>query len=122
MKFDVVIIGGGIVGSGLALALKDSGLNIALIESRPPSTFPDDKSWDNRIYAISPGSASFLEDLEIWTAINKDRITPVHDMEIFGDDDSAHLDFSAYDAGMTELAFLLQSMTWRYLVMMILHI
>jgi 2-polyprenylphenol 6-hydroxylase len=109
MKFDVVIIGGGIVGSSLALALKDSGLKIALVESRALSTFPDDKSWDSRIYAISPGSISFLEDLEVWTAINRNRITPVHEMEIFGDDDSARLDFSAYDAGMTELAFIVEN-------------
>lgn len=120
MKFDIVIIGGGIVGSSLALALKDSNLKIALIESSPFSSSFDDYSWDSRIYAISPGSVSYLEDLKIWTTINKNRITPVYEMEIFGDDNSAKLNFSAYDAGMTELALIvenrqLQTAAWNEL-------
>src|SRR5450759_67430 len=35
MKFDVVIIGGGLVGASLAAALKHSGLSLALVESQP---------------------------------------------------------------------------------------
>jgi len=120
MKFDVMIIGGGMVGASLALALKDSGLKTALVESRLPASPLDDKNWDSRIYAISPGSVSFLENLNVWPIIDSNRVTPVYEMAVFGDDSSARLHFSAYDAGMTELAFIvencqLQAATWSAL-------
>ncbi len=120
MKFDIVIIGGGIVGTSMALALKDSGLKIALVESRLPSPPPKNKSWDSRVYAISPGSASLLDNLNVWSTIDRDRLTPVYEMAVFGDDNSANLNLSAYDSGIPELAFILencqlQSATWSAL-------
>ena len=118
MKFDVVIIGGGLVGAGLALALRDSGLKLALVEPHPPVAVPADSSWDSRIYAISPGSAAFLESLGVWRALDTARVTPVYEMAVYGDDGAAHLDFSAYDAGLPELAFIaenrqLQAAMWN---------
>jgi 2-octaprenylphenol hydroxylase len=120
MKFDIVIIGGGLVGASLALALKDSGLKIALVESRLPAPLPADTSWDSRIYAISPGSAAFLQTLNVWQTLAATRITPVHEMQVFGDDSAAQLDFSAYDTGLPELAFIaenrqLQAAVWKAL-------
>lgn len=117
MKFDIIIIGGGLVGASLALALKDSGLKIALVESRLPAPVPVDTSWDSRIYAISPGSATFLQTLGVWQTLAAARITPVYEMVVFGDDSAARLDFSAYDTGLTELAFIaenrqLQAAVW----------
>ncbi|MBA4142252.1 MAG: UbiH/UbiF family hydroxylase [Nitrosospira sp.] len=109
MKFDVVIVGGGLVGGSLALALKDSGLKIALVESRAPVPLPTDESWDSRIYAISPGSARFLQELGAWQALDVTRITPVYKMAVFGDDAAARLDFSAYDIGSPELAFIVEN-------------
>ncbi|SCX48245.1 UbiH/UbiF family hydroxylase [Nitrosospira sp. Nsp1] len=109
MKFDVIIVGGGLVGASLALALKDSGLKIALVESRPPLPLPVDDSWDSRIYAISPGSTAFLQNLEVWQTLDKSRMSPVYNMAVFGDDSAARIDFSAYDIGFPELAFILEN-------------
>lgn len=120
MKFDIVVIGGGLVGASLVVALKGSGLKIALIESRLPAPLPTDMSWDSRIYAISPGSAAFLQSLGLWQQLELGRIAPVYEMKVFGDDGAARLDFSAYDSGLPELAFIaenrqLQAAVWNAL-------
>jgi len=120
MKYDITIIGGGLVGASLAAALKDSGLKIALIESREPPPLPEDDSWDIRVYAISPGSADFLREQGIWQRLDASRLTPVFDMSVFGDDNSSHIHFSAYETGVAELNFIvenrqLQTAVWEAL-------
>ncbi len=120
MKFDVIIVGGGLVGASLALGLKEAGVKVALVESRPPAPLPKNDSWDARIYAISPGSAEFLQRLGVWQALDQSRITPVYNMAVFGDDTAARIDFGAYDIGCSELAFIvenrqLQTAVWNAL-------
>jgi len=111
MKFDVVIVGGGLVGMGMALALKESGLQLALVEPRSitPAGARSDSDWDSRVYAVSPGSAAFLESLGVWQALDATRVTPVYEMAISGDDKTTQLDFSAYDSGLPELAFIVEN-------------
>ena len=120
MKFDLIIIGGGLVGAGLAAALKDCNLKIAVIEPHPATAIPRDESWDSRVYAISPGSAAFLRSLGAWSLMENDRIAPVHEMSVFGDDSTACINFSAYEIGIPELAFIvenrqLQTAVWEVL-------
>ena len=55
---DVAIIGGGLVGASLALALQPAGLDVVLVEPRLPD-LPAAGAWDSRIYAISPGTVSY---------------------------------------------------------------
>ncbi len=105
MDFDIVIVGGGLAGLALAVALKRSPLSIALIEGRAP-TPPE--GWDARIYAISPANARFLDEIGIWTHLDPARIQRVTTMEVRGDA-GGRLDFSAYDAGVTELAWIIES-------------
>ena len=107
--FDVVIVGAGIVGASFALALKDAGLSVALVEPHPPQPLAHDGSWDNRVYTVSPGNAAWLRGLDVWTKVPAERLTRVEAMFVFGDQDSARLEFSAYDAGMRELAHVVEN-------------
>jgi len=106
MDFDVVIIGGGLVGASLAASLKSSGLSLGLVESMPTSA--NNAGWDSRIYAISPGNAAFLADCGAWQHLDMNRVQPVSSMRVFGDE-GAELDFSAYQIGAPELNFILEN-------------
>lgn len=115
---DVAIVGAGLVGASLALALADSGLRVVLIESQVPRA--PSPGWDSRVYAISPGSVAFLASLNAWQALDASRLARVEFMRVQGDAPSSQLTFSAYDAGLSELAFIaengrLQAALWQCL-------
>ena len=109
--YDVVIIGAGIVGAALALALRDSGLRLALVEPNPPAV--PDSAWHSRIYAISPSSVAFLESLAVWQKLDQQRIGPVYGMDICGDS-GAQLNFDAYREGLPQLAWIIESNRLQY--------
>src|SRR5688572_30547077 len=115
--FEVVVAGGGVVGAATARAL--AGLRVALVcRESPPAVAP--RGFDARVYALSPGSAAFLEQLGAWRAIDAERRTPVHAMRIYGDDGASLIEFDAYRSGVGELAWivedrLLQQALWRRL-------
>ena len=62
---DLVIVGGGIVGTTLAAALKDSGLKIILIEARSLEV----TAQKTQAYAFSPLSSRIYEGIGIWEDI-----------------------------------------------------
>jgi 2-octaprenylphenol hydroxylase len=103
--FDVLIVGGGLAGLSLACALRDTRLRVALVEQRPPLPAP---GWDARVYAISPVNADFLRAIGVWKHMPAERMAPISAMKIVGDR-SAKLDFSAYETGVPELGWILES-------------
>ncbi|MCU0804738.1 MAG: UbiH/UbiF family hydroxylase [Burkholderiales bacterium] len=104
--YDVVVVGAGLVGAGVAAALAGTALSIAIVERAPPP--PESPAWDTRIYAISPASVRFLESVGVWQALDPARIQPVRRMDVSGDAGSRVV-FSAYDAGVAALAHIVES-------------
>ena len=110
-RYQVVIVGAGLVGAAAALALGRQGLRVALIEHQPPCV-PDDV-WDTRIYAISPAPQRFLERIGAWQRIDAGRIQPVYRMDVAGDASGA-IRLDAYAAGVSHLATILESGRLQY--------
>lgn len=104
-QFDLIIVGGGLAGAGLAIALRDTPLRIALVEHQPPLRLD---GWDARVYAISPANVAFLERVGAWRHLDHERIAPIRAMDIYGDA-GGRLAFSAYEAGVPELGWILES-------------
>ncbi|AOJ61496.1 ubiquinone biosynthesis protein [Burkholderia ubonensis] len=105
--FDVAVVGGGLVGKTAALALTQSGYKTALL-AQPATPRPADLAFDTRIYALSSSSQALLERLRVWQALDHTRLAPVYDMRVYGDA-HAELHFSAYQASVPQLAWIVES-------------
>ncbi|MCC7326644.1 MAG: FAD-dependent monooxygenase [Burkholderiales bacterium] len=112
-RFDVVVGGAGLVGLALSTALARAGLRVALADRvRVAAPDFDPATWDLRVYAISPGSATFLRALGAWQRLPAERVSPIEAMQVEGDAGGS-LRFSAYDLGERALAWIVEERTLR---------
>ncbi len=78
--FDIAIVGGGMVGASLAVALAPMGLRVALIEAVPHDS-ASQPSFDERTTALSNGSRRILETLGVWPEVDS-VATPIRKIHV----------------------------------------
>jgi len=103
-RFDVLVRGDGPVGCCLALALARQGLQVGAQKPAPRAVASDLRAW-----ALNPRSVAWLEALGVWQSLVADARTPVYDMQVRGDAAGGHIDFSAYEQRVRELAFIVDA-------------
>jgi len=100
----MAIVGGGLVGASLALALAPLGLRIALVEAVPPAAGEQHPSFDERTTALANGTVRAFRTLRVWEAMEREaapiRRIHVSDQGRFG---SARVD--AADQGLEALGY-----------------
>lgn len=111
--YDVVVIGGGLMGQALARGLAASGedkpLSIGLVDaaSQAPGFQPD--SFDSRVVALSNASKNFLGDLGAWQKIHETRACPYYEMQVWDGDGTGQVSFSSDDVHQNQLGHIVEN-------------
>ncbi|PVV20520.1 MAG: 2-octaprenyl-3-methyl-6-methoxy-1,4-benzoquinol hydroxylase [gamma proteobacterium symbiont of Ctena orbiculata] len=108
-EYDLVIVGGGMVGSALACAVAGVGLRICILEAREPQrSWPSDEV-DLRVSALTRASQRMLEKLQAWPRMAEMRISPYTDMEVWDAGGSGRIRFNAAEIGEPDLGHIVEN-------------
>ncbi|WP_220721432.1 FAD-dependent monooxygenase [Agarivorans litoreus] len=107
-KFDVVVIGGGMIGAASAQGFALQGLSVLMLESFEPKAFDTNQPIDLRVSAISQASVNLLKHLQAWSHISAMRLCPYQQLQVW-EDPKDKLIFDSAQLDLPELGFMLEN-------------
>ena len=119
-SFDILVVGGGMIGSALALGLSRQGWQVGLIEGAPAddllaapeqATTVDD--FEPRVSAISLASQRLLEQLNAWQRVQAGRHCSYREMTVWDGDGTGRIHFDAAELHARSLGTIVEN---RHLV------
>ena len=107
-QFEIVVVGGGMVGAAVAIGFAKQGRSVAVVEKFEPKPFHLSQPMDLRVSAISPHSIALLEELGAWDDIAAMRICPYARLETW-EAESCRLRFNADTLGAEQLGYIVEN-------------
>lgn len=107
-SYDVVIVGGGMVGATLACTLGDSDMRIAVIDSNEPAAI-DEREYDLRVSAITLGSKAIFETVGIWDAMRAQRVSCIDAMTVWDEGGSGSIHFDSAEMAQPCLGYIVEN-------------
>jgi len=114
--FDVVVAGGGMIGSAVALGLSRQGWQVALVESeavesllQAPSPAQTVEDFEPRVSAISLASQRLLSQLGVWSRVQTGRYCDYSEMTVWDGDGTGRVHFDAAELHATALGTIVEN-------------
>ena len=108
-NYDVVIIGGGMVGLTLACALGNSRLQVAVVEAHEPEDVQANDEYDLRVSAISRASQQVFMNLNVWDDMKSYRISAFEHMHVWDATGEGEIHFDAAELGVDALGHIVEN-------------
>ena len=106
---EVAVVGAGMVGAALALALAKDGFDVALVEPRPPAPWHESDEVDLRVVALAPSAIELFRRLDVWTSIASARACAYRHMRVWDALAPGALHFDGADVDAAQLGFIVEN-------------
>jgi 2-polyprenylphenol 6-hydroxylase len=107
--YDIIVVGGGMVGLTLACALAKTGLQIAVVEAHAPKDISSNDDYGLRVSAISRASQQVFTHIGAWRHMQARRISPYEHMHVWDAMGNGQIHFSASDLGADVLGHIVEN-------------
>ncbi|KAF3981106.1 MAG: UbiH/UbiF/VisC/COQ6 family ubiquinone biosynthesis hydroxylase [Methylococcales symbiont of Hymedesmia sp. n. MRB-2018] len=108
-RFEVIVVGGGLVGATTACALAQSGIDVALMDMFNPQRQWTDDSVDLRVSALTKASQNILETLAVWKGMVERGVSPYKDMRVWDAKANGELHFDCADTEFNALGHIVEN-------------
>lgn len=102
-RYDMIIVGGGMVGASLAISLANRGLRLALIEAYALGV-ESQPSYDDRGIALAYGTRRIFEAIGVWPSLDK-VAEPIRDIHVSDRGHFGQTRLNAADEGVPALGY-----------------
>lgn len=107
---DIIIVGGGMVGLSLAVALGQAGLSIAVVDREDPAKVVD-AAFDGRTSAIADASVRMLESIGLWRHVAAAQ--PIQDIRVSDGDSPLFLHYDHREIGDRPFGQMVENRVFR---------
>lgn len=107
--YDIVIVGGGMVGGTLALLLEREGFHVAVIEAGGMAPRWQVEHANARVSALTEASRQLFEHLGLWAHMVARRVTPYTEMTVWDGTGNGEIHFDAQDVMVPALGHIVEN-------------